>query len=67
MVDRVAELAAAGRALSAEERVRLLDLLLESLDEDAALDHAWKVEIERRVASHEKGEGTLLGCRSGHD
>lgn len=62
MTDRVSELAIAGRALSAEDRVRLLDLLLESLDGDyeGLTDEAWKAEIERRVTAHEKGEGELL-------
>lgn len=61
-MDRVAKLAAAGRALSPEERVRLLDLLLESLHETIGsdLDDSWKNEIERRVASHERGDGELL-------
>jgi putative addiction module component (TIGR02574 family) len=62
MTDRVSELANAGRTLSAEDRVRLLDLLLESLDEESGgkPDDIWKAEIERRVAAHEKGEGELL-------
>jgi putative addiction module component (TIGR02574 family) len=62
MTDRVAELAAAGRALSPEDRVRLLDLLLESLHEATGteLDDSWKQEVERRIASHERGEGELL-------
>ncbi|MES2350333.1 MAG: addiction module protein [Pseudomonadota bacterium] len=62
MVDRVAELAAQGRALPAHERLRLLTLLLESLREDALanVDAAWVAEIERRVASHEQGDGELF-------
>ncbi len=61
MTDLVAELAAQGRSLSPEERVRLLDLLLESLQPTTALadDEAWALEIERRVAVHERGEGAL--------
>ncbi|KQY80217.1 addiction module protein [Pelomonas sp. Root1444] len=61
MTDLVAELAAQGRSLSPEERVRLLDLLLESLQPTTALasDEAWAVEIERRVAAHERGESAL--------
>lgn len=56
MTDLVAELAAQGRSLSLEERVRLLDLLLESLQPTTALadDEAWAPEIERREgALHE--------------
>lgn len=43
MTDLVAELAAQGRSLSPEERVRLLDLPLESLQPTTALadDEAW--------------------------
>jgi len=60
MTDRVTQLAEAGRALPPAERVRLLDLLLESLHADIGnLDEKWKAEIERRVASHDKGEGEL--------
>jgi putative addiction module component (TIGR02574 family) len=61
MTDRVSELAAQGRSLSPEERVRLLDLLLESLHDpsSAEVERAWQVEIERRVAAHERGEGRL--------
>jgi putative addiction module component (TIGR02574 family) len=60
MTDTVAELAERGRLLPAEERVRLLDLLLESLDgEPSARELAWQHEIERRVVAHERGEGEL--------
>lgn len=61
MSDPVADLAAQSRSLSPEERVRLLDLLLESLQVDASCgdDEFWRNEIARRVASHERGEGTL--------
>lgn len=61
MPDPVAELAERGRKLSPEDRVRLLDLLLESLEPMAAPvdDQAWDREIERRVAAHERGEGVL--------
>ncbi len=62
MPDRVQELATQGRSLTPEDRVRLLDMLLESLDEPAAssLEKAWAVEIERRVRAHERGEGELF-------
>ncbi|MFZ2987581.1 addiction module protein [Ideonella sp.] len=61
MADLVSELAAQGRSLPPEERVRLLDLLLESLHEPSTLgvEDAWNAEIERRVAAHERGEGKL--------
>ena len=61
MADLVSELAARGRSLPPEERVRLLDLLLESLHETstAEVERAWNAEIERRIAAHERGEGKL--------
>jgi putative addiction module component (TIGR02574 family) len=64
MADLVAELAAQGRALPPEERVRLLDLLLESLHENPSteIERAWDAEISRRVAAHERGEGKLYGA-----
>ena len=62
MPDRVEEIAAQGRTLSPEERVRLLDLLLESLDDPAqpSVEKAWAAEMERRVRAHEQGEGQLF-------
>lgn len=61
MSDLVAELAARSRSLSAEERVRLMDLVLESLQADAAQgeEEFWTQEISRRVAAHERNDGTL--------
>jgi len=62
MTDRVEELAQQGRCLTPEERVRLLDLLLESLEARPAddVEAAWAKEIERRVAAHDRGEGQLF-------
>ncbi len=61
MADLVAELASRGRSLPPEERVRLLDLLLESLQDASSgdVDEVWNKEIERRVAAHDRGEGKL--------
>ena len=61
MPDLVAELADRGRALPPEERVRLLDLLLESLHQSSPkeVEEAWNVEIEHRVARYERGEAEL--------
>ena len=61
MADLVTELAEQGRTLPPEERVRLLDLLLESLDEtpNTEIERAWSAEITRRVTAHERGEGKL--------
>jgi hypothetical protein len=49
MPDQVSELVKRGRALAPEDRERLVDQLLESLNEPAAaeLNAAWETEIER--------------------
>ena len=61
MPDLVKELAERGRSLPPVERVRLLDMLLESLHETSTseVEQAWNEEIERRVASYERGEVRL--------
>jgi len=58
MDDQVTELARRGKALSPEERSRLVDILLESLHESAIaeVDTAWDIEIERRLAEYDRGE-----------
>ena len=58
MQDQVIELAQRGKALSPDERSRLVDLLLESLHEPAIaeVDAAWDAEIERRLAEYDRGE-----------
>ena len=58
MPDQVTELVERGKALSPEERSRLVDLLLESLHEPATaeVDAAWEVEIERRLVEYDQGE-----------
>jgi putative addiction module component (TIGR02574 family) len=57
MTDEVSELAQRGRALPPADRERLVDQLLESLDEPAAsaLDAAWEGEISRRLAEYDQG------------
>jgi putative addiction module component (TIGR02574 family) len=59
-----AELALLGRQLPPEERERLVDELLESLNEPASreLDAAWSVEIERRLAAYDRGEIQALSA-----
>ena len=61
MSDTVAELARRGLALDAQERTRLVDLLLSSLSqsEDPDVERAWAQEIRRRVAAYERGEAVL--------
>ncbi len=58
MPDLVAELAEQARGLAPGERSRLVDLLIETLHESplAEVEAAWTVEVERRVAAHDRGE-----------
>ncbi|MFY7866923.1 addiction module protein [Roseateles sp.] len=58
MPDNVADLAVRGKQLPREERERLVDELLESLNEPASseLDAAWAAEIERRLSAYDRGE-----------
>ncbi|MDH4389908.1 MAG: addiction module protein [Aquabacterium sp.] len=55
--DSLADLVQRGRGLPPEERERLVDQLLLSLNEPvaAALDAAWPAEIARRLAAHDQG------------
>jgi putative addiction module component (TIGR02574 family) len=58
------EIAELALSLPAEDRAKLADILLESLP-DAPLpeiEAAWKDEIERRVASHNRGESTTYAA-----
>lgn len=52
------ELEQQARSLSAEERARLAEMLLESLREPplAEIEAAWDREIEERAAAYERGE-----------
>ena len=58
MHDQVIELAERGKALTTNERSRLVDILLESLHEPAIaeVEAAWEAEIERRLAEYDRGE-----------
>jgi putative addiction module component (TIGR02574 family) len=58
MHDQVTELAQRGKELSPEDRSRLVDILLDSLNEPATaeLESAWDVEIERRLGEYDRGE-----------
>ncbi len=46
--------------LSAEERARLADRLLASLSEDAEVEEAWAIEVNRRIAAIESGRVQLV-------
>lgn len=64
----VDELAARAKALSAEDRARLAEELLESLhgEVDADAEAAWDREIERRVAEIESGSVPLIAAEEVH-
>jgi putative addiction module component (TIGR02574 family) len=57
MKDPVSELARRGRELAPDDRERLVDQLLESLNESsvAEIDASWEAEIERRLAEVDGG------------
>jgi putative addiction module component (TIGR02574 family) len=58
VADPVADLVERARSLEPEDRVRLVELLLDTLHEEPAADvaAAWEEEIRRRVESYERGE-----------
>ncbi|MFT3664894.1 addiction module protein [Piscinibacter sp.] len=64
MPGTAAELAFRGKQLPRGERERLVDELLESLNEPASteLDAAWAAEIERRLAAYDRGEAQALSA-----
>lgn len=61
MADQVSELVERGKALSRQDRTRLVELLRESLDEpaDPQVEEAWRLEIRSRTAAYERGQATL--------
>ena len=61
MADQVSELVERGKALSPQDRTRLVELLRESLDEpaDPQVEEAWRLEIRSRTAAYERGEARL--------
>ena len=66
MSDQVSELVERGRALSLEDRERLVDLLLQSLNEPAVseVEPAWDAEIERRLAAYDRGEVQAIAAEN---
>jgi putative addiction module component (TIGR02574 family) len=58
MSDQVAELAKRGKALAPEDRSRLVDMLLESLNEQSLseIEAAWDEEVESRLAAYDRGD-----------
>ena len=64
----VEELSARAETLSAEDRARLVEELLDSLqgESDPEADSAWDREIERRVAEIESGAVKLVSAEEVH-
>ena len=58
MKDQVADLAQRGLALAEEDRARLAELLLASLDAEppSEVEVAWEAEIKRRLGAYDRGE-----------
>lgn len=58
----VEDLSAQAKTLPAEDRARLVEELLESLDPEpeSGVEAAWDREIERRVAEVESGQVILI-------
>ncbi len=64
----VEELSARAKTLSAEDRARLVEELLDSLqgESDTEVESAWDREIERRVAEIESGAVKLISAEEVH-
>lgn len=61
MTDLVDELARKARALSPEERVRLAEELLATVQEvDPQVEAAWDEEIKRRIEEIDGGKAKLI-------
>jgi putative addiction module component (TIGR02574 family) len=61
MSDLVEELSRKARALPPEERVRLAEELLATVQEvDPAVEAAWDAEIKRRIEEIDSGTATLI-------
>lgn len=61
MVDLVDELSKRAKALPPEDRARLAEELLASLDpHDADVEAAWDVELRRRIDAIDRGESRLI-------
>lgn len=61
MADLVDELSRKARALPPEDRIRLAEELLATVqDVDAEVEQAWDVEIKRRIAEIDSGAAKLI-------
>ena len=64
----IEELSARAKTLPPEDRARLAEELLESLEQepDSEIEVAWDREIERRVAEVEAGTAKLIPAEEVH-
>ena len=64
----VEELSVRAKTLSAQDRARLVEELLDSLqgEPDTEVENAWDREIERRVAEIESGSVKLIAAEEVH-
>ena len=64
----IEELSARAKTLPPEDRARLAEELLESLeqDPDSEIEVAWDREIERRIAEVEAGTAKLIPAEDVH-
>ena len=60
MGNRLEVLEAEALKLTPGERAAFAQLLLASLDEDAEIEDAWAVEVERRIAEVEAGSVQVI-------
>ncbi len=66
MNDQVAELARLSLALSPDDRARLTELLLDSLDAEPKSDveAAWDEEIRQRLAAYDRSEVAAIDAET---
>ena len=66
MTELLVELSARAKTLAPEERARLAEILLESLEEAMPIElgASWEREIEKRVGACERGDAVTV---SGED
>lgn len=67
MATQIEILEAEAMRLPPAERALLVQALVASLDEDAAVEEAWAVEAERRLAQIEAGDVQLVPGREALD
>jgi len=60
METELEKLEAEALKLTPSERAALAQRLLASLEEDAEIEEAWAVEVERRIAEVERGAVQLI-------